>query len=130
MSASERGDGVIAFGPGRSFWYHPRLLPVRITGLAIGAKLSLILHAFDPLGLEVKYRVFAGTRQVGGWNIPTSPFADEAFFKFRIEEGDLDVQGHLHLCLATDQRQILHWWEDKGFIAALHALWIVGENAK
>ncbi len=127
VSASERGDGVIAFGPGRSFWYHPRLLPIRIAGLAPGKKRTLILHAFDPLGLDVKYHVFAGARKVGSWNVPTSPLKDEAFFKVKIDEQDIDSLGQLDLRVATDQCPILHWWGDKGFIAAIHALWITEE---
>ena len=125
ISAIEKADGVIAFGPGRSFWYHPRGLTIRINGPDAGKKWGVIFHSFDPQGLDVKYQIFAGKRKVGRWNVPTSPSADEAFFKVIIEENDADLQGHLDLRIATDQRQILHWWDDKGFIAALHALWIV-----
>lgn len=124
-SASEKADGVIAFGPGRSFWYHPRGLPIRLNGLTADNKWSVLLHTFDPLGLDVKYDVFAGKRKIGEWKVPTSPLVPEAFFKVEIADGDIDPQGQVHLRIATSQRQILHWWEDKGFIAAVHALWIV-----
>jgi hypothetical protein len=100
-------------------------LPIRIDGLSAGNKWCVILHSFDPLGLNVKYQVFSGARQVGSWKVPISPDAPEAFFTVEIEDSDRDSLGHLSLRLATDQRQILHWWEDRGFIAALHALWIV-----
>jgi hypothetical protein len=125
VRATEKADGVIAFGPGRSFWYHPRGLSVRVDGLEAGNKWAALLHTFDPLGLDVNYQVFAGKRNAGQWAVPTSPQAPGAFFKVKIEDGDFDPHGHLSLRLATDQRQIIHWWEDHGFIAALHALWIV-----
>ncbi len=125
VSATEKADGVIAFGPGRSFWYHPRRLPIRIDGLAKGHKWSVLLHTFDPLGLDVKYEIFLEKRTLGEWMIPKAPHVPEAFFKVEIADSDIDPQGRVHLHIATSQRQILHWWEDKGFIAAVHAVWIL-----
>ena len=67
-------------------------------------------------------------REVGKWILPTEYNAPTAFFAFEVVEKDLDRQGNLQVTLRTDQKQIIHWWDERGFIAALHALWIAKIN--
>ncbi|OAM90582.1 hypothetical protein OH491_02295 [Termitidicoccus mucosus] len=127
--AREFGDGVISLGPGRAFWYHPRGLCARISGLpaATGAsRWTVLLHSFDPFGLDAAYRVKVGRskRDAGRWSVPVTPDDARTFFAFEADDADLDSRGRLAIHLATDQKQILRWWDERGFIAALHALWV------
>jgi hypothetical protein len=131
LTVQEHSDGVIALGPGRAFWYHPRELGLRVDGLGVtkdvgAATWSVLLHSFDPFDLAVRYVVKVGPqcRVIGKWIIPTSSEKEGAFFSFECSQADLDHLGRLQILLQTDQKQILHWWSERGFIAALHALWI------
>ncbi|MDF3059105.1 MAG: hypothetical protein K0R17_3320 [Rariglobus sp.] len=130
VTAREFSDGVIAFGPGQSFWYHPRGLHFRIDGLlAAGGEVdcwTVLLHTFDPLGLEVRYRVLVGAagRKAGIWTVPVSPGALDAFFPVEISRRDFDAHGCVVFHLLADQTALVHWHAEGGFIAALHALWI------
>ena len=130
ISSQEFGDGAIAFGPGRAFWYHPRGISFKIEGLnrSAGAagRWTILLHTFDPLGLNVRYRVMAGenVREAGTWEVPVDAGAEQAFYAVTAEAGDLDARGRLQISLRTDQTQVLDWWKDKGFIAAVHAFWV------
>lgn len=134
ITAKEFADGVMALAPGRSLWYHPRGLTFRIYGLNALAKTNphaewtILLHSFAPFGDEMRYEVLAGVdrRAFGQWVVPSYE-AGGAFFTLRATATDLDVRGRLSIALRTGQKQILYWWREKGFIAALHALW-VGEK--
>jgi hypothetical protein len=127
MDAKEFGDGAISFGPGRSFWYHPRGLSFKIRAAESEqqAGLSVLLNSFDPLGLDASYKVRAQGRDLGIWKLPASPFDEQAWFRVELTKEDFSPDGHASISLATNQVQLLHdWWKDRGFIAALHALWI------
>ncbi len=130
VNASEYADGVISFGPGRAFWYHPRGLHFRITGLKDGAETTdarwtVLLHSFDPQGLGAAYRVAVGPekRAVGRWEVPVVAEAPEAFFPVEVTARDLDARGRVSFEIRSDQTSLIHWWKDGGFIAALHAFW-------
>lgn len=125
IKSSERADGVIAFGPGKSFWYHPRSLPIRIEGLDPKHRWKVLLHTFDPLALGAKYDLFAGKRNVGRWDVPTATDNPDSFFEITLSPTDLDPEGGVTLRIVASQQKILHWWRDKGFIAAVHAMWIL-----
>jgi len=127
---AEKADGVVAFGPGRSFWYHPRGLPIHITGLDLGSHYKILLHTFDPLGLNVKYVVSTGAREFGCWKVPASPLDPGTFFEVELLPSDMDSRGEVDLHIRSNQRALLHWWKDKGYIAAVHALWIIKSPAK
>ncbi|AWI08150.1 hypothetical protein [Ereboglobus luteus] len=131
VSAKEFADGVMAFAPGRAVWYHPRGLTFRIYGLDALAKANpsrkwtILLHSFSPLGDEMRYQVSIETerRSCGQWIVPSYD-AGGAFFAIQTTPADLDARGRLTIKLQTDQKQILYWWREKGFVAALHALWV------
>jgi hypothetical protein len=129
LDARESSDGVISYGPGRSFWYHPRGLhtKIRAPGFPPGSrKFSVLLNSFDPVGLDAAYHVHVGDRKLGHWRLPRSPFDEAAWFSFELSDHDFGPDGIAHLGFSTDQVQVLErWWQDRGFIAALHALWIV-----
>jgi len=127
ISAQEFSDGVISFGPGRAFWYHPRTLHFRIDGITPGeGKWAFLLHAFDPLGMSASYRVSVGRerRSVGLWVLPKSQDSEDAFFPIELDRSDFDEKGRLFVQLMADQKPLVHWWEEGGFIAALHAFWL------
>lgn len=125
--ANEFGDGAISFGPGRSFWYHPR-------GLTFKAHLAeadrangvhVLLNTFDPLGLDAVYDVRANGRGLGTWKLPASPLDDGAWFSIELKKEDFSPDGRVAISLGAKQTGVLDdWWKDRGFIAALHALWI------
>lgn len=128
LRAHEKADGVIAFGPGQSFWYHPRHMSFRIDGFPTGPaanRWKILLHTFDPLGQEAHYKVLVGSRQAGAWQVPTRADSPEAFLELEIQPGDINSRGELTVCLNVDQPPLLHWWKDRGSIAALHALWVI-----
>ncbi len=128
LHGHEKADGVIAYSPGQSFWYHPRNLPFRVDGFPSNTTQhhwKLILHSFDPQSLDAQYRVVVGKRDCGLWKLPTSADSPEAFFCVDLHAADINSQGQLSVLIKTDQTQLLHWWKDRGFIAAIHALWIV-----
>jgi hypothetical protein len=128
LYAHEKADGVIAFGPGQSFWYHPRHMPFRIDGFPTdpaARRWKILLHTFDPLGLEADYKVSVGAREAGLWKIPTDSYAPGAFFELEVQPGDLNSRGELSIKLLVDQTPLLRWWKDRGAIAALHALWVI-----
>jgi hypothetical protein len=125
--ASEFGDGAISFGPGRSFWYHPRGLTFkmhvaeadRVNGVHV------LLNSFDPLGLDASYEVLANGRKLGKWKLPASPFDEHAWFSLKLKKEDFSPDGHAAISFAVNQVGLLDdWWKDHGFIAALHALWV------
>jgi hypothetical protein len=131
VTAAEYADGVIAFGPGRAFWYHPRGLHFRISGLNDAAKSddaswTVLLHTFDPQGLGAAYRVFVGSgkRAVGRWQVPVAADDPGAFFPVEVTARDLDARGRVAFEIKADQTALVHWWKDGGFIAALHAFWV------
>lgn len=131
VMAREHSDGVIAFGPGRAFWYHPRTLSLRVDGLRTPGdrtpgRWTVLLHSFDPLALDAAYVVSTGETRcgVGRWRLPTIADGAGAFFPFDVTEADLDAEGQLTVSVQTDQKQILRWWSERGFIAAIHALWV------
>lgn len=128
LHAHEKADGVIAFGPGSSFWYHPRHMPFRIDGFPkehIARRWKVLLHTFDLQKLNARYRVVVGSREAGIWTLPTRAYDEGAFFEIELKPGDVDDRGQLSFHIKTEQTQLLHWWKDKGFIAAIHALWII-----
>ncbi|XHR30639.1 MAG: hypothetical protein ACFUZC_08760 [Chthoniobacteraceae bacterium] len=129
LHAYEKADGVIAFGPGKSFWYHPRGLSFRIDGFPAGRRWKLLFHSFDPLKLDARYRIFVGSREAGLWTLPCDPQDNAAFFELELRPEDISAEGNVALRFATDQTQILHWWKDRGYIAALHALWVVDASS-
>jgi len=128
VSALELADGVIAFGPGRAFWYHPRSLHFRVDGLRGGAdaRWTMLLHSFDPQRLDSVYEVLIGRerRSAGHWRLPSSADAPEAFFAIELGAADLDSRGRAHIMLRTEQKALVRWWSEHGFIAALHAFWV------
>jgi hypothetical protein len=130
LHASEFADGVMAFGPGQAFWYHPRGLHFRIYGLGeqlqAGERGTLLLHSFDPQKLSACYKVEVGPlhRSVGKWNLPESSDSAEAFFPVEFSADDLDSKGRLTVSIGSDQKALVHWWREGGFIAAIHALWV------
>lgn len=132
VTAGEHSDGVIAHGPGQAFWYHPRGLALRVDGLRAAGDRSpgrwrVLLHSFDPAKLGARYVVLVGAtqREAGRWALPVSAREPNAFFSFDVTEVDLDAEGRLPVSIKTDQRQILRWWTEGGFIAGIHALWVV-----
>lgn len=129
LAACECGDGVIAYGPGRSFWYHPRGFPMRISGLGSlknAGRIRLLLHGYDPLGLDACQRVTCGGHFAQDWTLPSSPFDARAWLMLDLNLSDAVAKGQLHVRLQTLQQQLLHdWWAERGFVASLHALWIL-----
>ena len=130
VTAAEYADGVIAFGPGRAFWYHPRSLHFRIGGLndaakADDARWTVLLHTFDPQGLGAAYLVSVGSgkRAVGRWKVPVTADDPGAFFPVEVTTRDLDARGRVAFEIKADQMALVHWWKDGGFIATLHAFW-------
>ncbi len=138
VSAREFSDGVIAFGPGKSFWYHPRGLHFRIDGLPGTAggngRWTVLLHGFDPTGTGARHRLQVGPekRDLGVWIVPEGAEQPEAFRSVEISERDIDAQGRVVFHMLTDQTPLVRWWSEGGFIAGLHALWVAagGENAE
>ncbi|WPJ96757.1 hypothetical protein SH580_03435 [Coraliomargarita algicola] len=130
IHASEFADGVMAFGPGQAFWYHPRSLHFRIYGLGdsmkTGARWTLLLHSFDPQHLDVNYRLSVGAqeRPVGRWAGPENAGDGSAFYPIEFTADDLDARGRLLVSVYSDQKALVHWWRERGFIAAVHALWV------
>lgn len=127
MNAHEFSDGAISFGPGRSFWYHPRGLSFKIHAAEAEqqAGLSVLLNSFDPLGLDASYRVSVRGRKLGIWKLPSSSFDEQAWFRIDLKKEDFSPDGRASIVLGTNQTGLLDdWWKDRGFIAALHALWI------
>jgi hypothetical protein len=125
--AKEHADGAIAFGPGRSFWYHPRGLGfiIRVSEADREKGLHLLLNTFDPLGLDASYRVRSQSHEFGIWKLPASPFDHNAWFSLTLKKADLNPDGTAFVSLTANQTPVLDdWWKDRGFIAALHALWI------
>lgn len=128
LHAHEKADGVIAFGPGKAFWYHPRNMPFRIDGFPKDQPdrhWKILLHSFDPQKLNARYRVMVGAREVGLWTLPTTAYGEGAFFEIELKPGDINDHGQLPFLIKTEQTPLLHWWKDKGFIAAIHALWVI-----
>ncbi|MDR1305839.1 MAG: hypothetical protein LBK76_11555 [Verrucomicrobiales bacterium] len=135
LSAREQGDGVIAFAPGQSFWYHPRGLSVSVTGFPRGLadsqrRWKLLLHSFDPQRLGARYRVALNGKKAGDWPLPVTPDDPGAWFAIPVTVSDLDANGGLRVLLGADQQKLVYWWRERGFIAALHALWVIEENTK
>lgn len=130
LNASEFADGVMASGPGQSFWYHPRGLHFRIYGLGdamqAGESWTLLLNSFDPQELDACYRVSVGRshRSVGEWTLPKCPKDPLAFFPIKFTAADLDDRGRLTISVASKQKALVHWWKEGGFIAAVHAFWL------
>lgn len=128
-TAHEFADGVISFGPGQAFWYHPRTLHFRITGVrppAPGEKLTLLLNTYDPLALDARCRVRVGAkhRDLGVWTFPADPKSPAAFLAVELAPEDFDARGRLSVEMKADQKALVRWWSERGFIAALHALWV------
>ena len=125
--ASEFGDGAIAFGPGRSFWYHPRGLTFKfhVAEADRANGVHVLLNSFDPLNLDASYHVFSSGRKLGAWKLPTSPFNDHAWFSVKLEKKDFSPDGHAAISFSVNQEGLLDdWWKNRGFIAGLHALWV------
>lgn len=125
-AAHEFGDGAISFGPGRSFWYHPRGLTfkLRVAEADRAKGVHVLLNTFDPLGLNASYQVQANGRKLGAWKLPASPFDDHAWFSVHLKKTDFSPDGHAAISFSVNQEGLLDdWWKDRGFIAALHALW-------
>lgn len=128
LHAHEKADGVIAFGPGKAFWYHPRNMSFRIDGFPKdqpNRRWKILLHSFDPQKLNARYRVMVGARETGLWTLPTTAYDGGAFFEIELKPGDINDHGQLPFLIKTEQTPLLHWWKDKGFIAAIHALWVI-----
>jgi hypothetical protein len=128
-TAHEFADGVISFGPGQAFWYHPRTLHFRITGVrppAAGERLTLLLNSYDPLALGARYRLRVGPkhRDLGLWTLPADPKAEGAFFTIQLTAHDFNARGHVSVEVKADQKSLVRWWDEGGFIAALHAFWV------
>jgi hypothetical protein len=133
LHAHEKSDGVIAFGPGKSFWYHPRTLGFRIDGFPTNhpeKRWKLLLHTFDPQQLDSRYLVSTAANQFGQWSVPSNPEDAGAFYVVEVRGRDINARGELTVTLQADQTPLLHWWKDKGFIAALHALWVIELDEK
>ena len=131
VKAAEFGDGVIAFGPTRSFWYHPRGFHFKVSGIDPSTQKGwkILLNSFDPQGRNAAYHVKINNRVVGHWVLPQSPEDDSAWYTVEATPEDLNHEGRLVLSLGADQTAVLdEWWAEKGFIAAVHAVW-VGEKA-
>jgi hypothetical protein len=126
-AAHEFGDGAISFGPGRSFWYHPRGLTFKIR-LAEADRVNgvhVLLNSFDSLGLDASYHVHAGSQKLGIWKLPRSPLDETAWFSVKLAKSDFSPDGHAAISFSVNQVGLLDdWWKDRGFIAALHALWV------
>jgi hypothetical protein len=130
LSASESGDGVIAFGPGRSFWYHPRSLPIRLHGLEAlrgHPRVRLVLNSFHAAGPPCRYQVACPGLPPVLWTPSASPLDSEAFLVFDFPtEAAICSPGPL--TVRADQKGVLHdWWADGGSIAAIHALWFIAD---
>jgi len=123
LEAAEFGDGALALGPGKSFWYHPRFLTFKIQGLdklPPGPR-RLVLNTFDPFGIGACYRLFLDRTEFSSWTLPTDASSPEAWRELALPE----TASKVSVRLVSDQTPVLeHWWREKGFIAALHALWI------
>lgn len=133
VTAHEFADGVISFGPGQAFWYHPRTLHFRITGVrppASGEKLTLLLNSYDPLALGARCRVRVGAkhRDLGVWTFPDNPKSADAFLAIELAPEDFDARGRLSVEMRADQKALVRWWDERGFIAALHALWLARDS--
>ncbi|MGE9296060.1 MAG: hypothetical protein ACQKBV_07235 [Puniceicoccales bacterium] len=130
LSASEFADGVMAYGPGKAFWYHPRGLHFRVFGLRDkmkpGERWILLLNSFDPQQLNACYDVSFGVahRKAGQWALPLSATDSAAFFPIEFTVEDLDGRGQLSVSVRSNQKSLVHWWEEGGFIAAVHAIWL------
>lgn len=132
LYAHEKADGVIAFGPGESFWYHPRSLSFRIDGFpktAVAHQWKVLLHSFDPQEMAACYKVSIGSREVGLWKVSATPYEAGSFLEIEIKPEDLNSRGNLSILLKSEQKPLLYWWKDRGFIAALHGLWIIGNES-
>lgn len=128
LTANEYGDGALCFGPGKNFWIHPRGLPFKIHGLKQLAKknIRVILSSFDTFGLNSCYKVTCAGNKLSKWILPTSPFAPEAWCDIKIKPEWIDKDGTINLHLKCDQKEVLYdWWKEKGFVAGLHALWVI-----
>lgn len=129
VTACEFSDGVISFGPAKTFWYHPRTLHFRVDGLAQDRdRWTLLLHSFDHLQLGARYRVSIGKdhRPVGTWDVPADWAAAAAFYPVELTRADFTATGRLIVHIESDQSPLVHWWKEGGFVAALHAFWIAG----
>lgn len=130
LHASEYADGVMSFGPGLAFWYHPRGLHFRIYGLGdvmkTGELWTLLLNSYDPLRLGARYEVAIGRqhRSLGKWTLPNAANESAAFFPVEFTVEDLDEKGRLTVSVRSDQKALVHWWKEGGFIAAIHAVWL------
>lgn len=130
LVATEAADGVIAFGPGRSFWYHPRNLRVRLRGLEAlrgHDRVRLVLNTFHAQGPPCRFRVTCPGHNPVVWTPPSSPFDPGAFLTFDFPTDP--PAGHEDpLMIIADQEPLLYdWWKEDGFIAALHALWFIAD---
>ncbi len=128
LTAKEHADGVLAYGPGKSFWCHPRSMNFKIHGMSalkIQQPLRLLMHSFDPQALGTQYRVNMGKNTVARWQLPQDPYSPAAWHMLTIDPQHIDAQGRLRVQLACDQTPVLYdWWEEGGFPACLHALWL------
>ncbi|HEY3376799.1 MAG TPA: hypothetical protein VGL77_04825 [Armatimonadota bacterium] len=133
LTAHEYGDGALAYGPGKSFWVHPRGLSVKVHGLQEALcqhrTLRLVLHSFDPCALGARYKVAIARRPQPDWALPTDPWEAAAWYSVTIDPSWIRPDGTLTFSCKADQQAVLaDWWADRGFVAGIHALWIGVEN--
>ena len=110
LVAHEHGDGALAYGPGKSFWTHPRCLPLRIKGLnsaELRGRLQLVMHSFDPLTLSARYNVRYGETPQRGWALPADPWHPDAWYCLAIDAAATDASGTLTIRLEADQQPVL-----------------------
>lgn len=128
LSASEYGDGVLAYGPGKSFWCHPRGLTFKIRGIPAAMRaqpLTVVMHSFDPLKLGARYRIRIAGEVREHWSLPVDPFEASAWHRLEIRPEWINAKGEVAITLLCDQTPVLQdWWKERGFVAGLHALWV------
>lgn len=129
LIAHEYSDGAIAYGPGKSFWEHARSFSFKIHGLnspSLRGPLQLVLHSFDPLALNARFKVGIAGHAQDTWILPPDPLEPAAWYRLTIDPAWIDASGTLRCHLKADHPHVLHdWWQERGFLATLHALWVV-----
>jgi hypothetical protein len=131
--AKEYADGGIAFGPGQSYWCHPRALHLEIENLQTyidsGKTFKVTMMCSSPENLDWEYEltVKSGFKELEKhtqlWKIPKERGL-QSVISFEIDPVELEMDA-LRIGLRSNQTAVLNdWFQNKGFIACLQALWI------
>ncbi|EDM27293.1 hypothetical protein LNTAR_21305 [Lentisphaera araneosa HTCC2155] len=133
LEAKEYADGGVAFGPGQSYWCHPRGLYIEIENLqgyidsGKNFKVYLMCHSPENLDWEYELTVKSGFKELSQftqlWTIPKVR-NQQAINSFEVDLKELEIDA-LRIGLRSNQTAVLNdWFQNKGFIACLQALWI------